>query len=207
MSLTPEYQVWLNDHVQGIDLLLDRSNLVTAFVKTFPHASLKDIQEIDDELRSLLYQSHKRFEVEGIIVCKCKKVTQESLVAALDTAKNLEELKALTHAGTGCGTCVPVLVSLLEKNKPKTLRWHNEPHSYWSEKVQESLDLWNQRITKYPPLKVKSFVQGQVNIFVDGPLNSDQEWDLSGEISDYLADGFPEPLVVFLDFAHSAAKN
>jgi bacterioferritin-associated ferredoxin len=207
MSLTPEFQAWLNERIQGVDLLAERSNLVTSFVKAFPEASLKEIQEIDDKLRSLLYQSHKRFEVEGIIVCKCKKVTQDTLITALEAAKNLEELKVQTHAGTGCGTCVPILVSLLEKNKPKTLRWHSEPHSYWSAKVQESLDLWNERITKYPSLKVKSFDQGQVKIFVDGTLNSDQEWDLSLEISDYLAEGFPEPLVVFLDFAHSAAKS
>ena len=205
--MVPEYQAWLHERIQGIDLLAERSNLVTHFVKAFPHASLKEIQEVDDELRALLYQSHKRFEVEGIVVCKCKKVTQDSLASALESAKNLEELKAHTHAGTGCGSCVPVLVNFLEKNKPKTLRWHNQPHSHWSAKVQESLDLWNQRITTYPPLKVKSFIQGQVKISVEGTLTSDQEWELSQEISDYLAEGFPEPLVVFLDFEHSAAKS
>lgn len=207
MTLTPAFQTWLNQRIQGIDLLAERSNLVTSFVKDFPEASLKEIQEIDDRLRSLLYQSHKRFEVEGIIVCKCKKVTQDTLITALETVKNLEELKNQTHAGTGCGSCVPILVSLLGKNQPRSHRWHNEPHSFWSAQVQESLDLWNKRITKYPPLKVKSFDQGQVKIIVDGTLNSDQEWDLSNEISDYLAEGFPEPLVVFLDFAHSAAKS
>ena len=201
------YQSWLEQNIQGADLVSERSHIVSQFVKTFPDASLRDIQRIDDDLKALLYQSHKRFEVEGVIVCACKKVTQEKIYSTLEKFPSLEALKEQTHAGTGCGKCVPDLIQLIEKKKPKALRWHGETHSYWSAKIQNGLDLWNERVKNYPALSVKSFDQGQTVISVDGVLNSDEEWDLSSELSDYLADGFPEPLLVFLDFAHSAAKN
>ncbi len=197
------YQEWLATQLEGRDLVMDRSAIVSLFVSTYPEASLQDIKLIDDEIRSHLYQTHKRFEIDDFILCQCKKVTKNTVKKNLDSAKNLEELKACTNAGTGCGKCVPELENLLAMKKPKSLRWHGESHSVWGEKVQQSLDLWNKRINKYPSLKVKRFDQGQVMINVDGTLTSDQEWDLSIELSDYLAEGFPEPLVVFLDFAHS----
>ncbi len=201
------YQRWIEGQLAGRDLVMERSEIVSLFVKTFPEATLLDIKLIDDEIRTNLYQTHKRFEIDDFILCKCKKVTQSTVKIHLPNAKTLEELKACTQAGTGCGKCVPDLESLLASHKPKPLRWHGEAHSVWGERVQTSLDLWNKRIDKYPPLKVKRFDQGQVVVEVDGGLNSDQEWDLSTDLSAYLAEGFPEPLVVFLDFAHSSAKS
>jgi bacterioferritin-associated ferredoxin len=197
------YQEWLEAQLATRDLVMERSEIVSQFVSTFPEATLADIKVIDDEIRSKLYQTHKRFEIDDFILCKCKKVTQNTVKKNLETVKTLEELKLCTTAGTGCGKCIPDLESLLADIKPKALRWHGEAHSVWGERVQASLDLWNKRISKYPPLKVKRFDQGQVVMQVDGSLTSDQEWDLSIELSDYLAEGFPEPLVVFLDFAHS----
>lgn len=197
------YQRWLEGQLATRDLAMERSEIVSQFVSTFPDASLLDIKVIDDEIRSALYKTHKRFEIDDFILCKCKKVTQNTVKKNLERAKTLDELKLCTTAGTGCGKCIPDLESLLAGVKPKALRWHGEAHSVWGERVQASLDLWNKRISKYPPVKVKRFDQGQVVMQVEGSLTSDQEWDLSADLSDYLAEGFPEPLVVFLDFAHS----
>lgn len=201
--MQPTHRSWLESELATRDLALERSQIVSLFVSAFPEATLAQIQEVDDEIRANLYQTHKRFEIDDFVVCKCKKVTHTTLKNNLEASKTLEDLKLCTGAGTGCGKCVPDLESLLAKKQPRALRWHGEAHSVWGERVQASLDLWNQRIQKYPPLKVKRFDQGQVVMQVEGSLTSDQEWDLSLELSDYLAEGFPEPLVVFLDFAHS----
>jgi len=197
------YQHWLETQLATRDLVMERSEIVSQFVRAFPDATLADIKVIDDEIRSKLYQTHKRFEIDDFILCKCKKVTQNTVKKNLEKAKTLDELKLCTTAGTGCGKCIPDLESLLVGIKPKALRWYGEAHSVWGERVQASLDLWNKRISKYPPVRVKRFDKGQVVLQVVGSLTSDQEWDLSRELSDYLAEGFPGPLVVFLDFAHS----
>ena len=42
------------------------------------------------------------------VVCKCKKVTLGEIIHAIKEkgAKNIEDIKKLTEAGTACGCCV-----------------------------------------------------------------------------------------------------
>jgi bacterioferritin-associated ferredoxin len=162
---------------------------------------LKEARFVDLLLKEALYQTHKKVEIFGITICKCKKVSKDQLDAVVSSCSSLEELKALTKAGTGCGKCVPDLTAMLEKNRARPKRWHDRPNSYWIEELQLSLERWVEHSQKYPPLSVKAFQAGVVTVSVDGRLNGDQEWELTQELAAYWAEGLPEPVGVFLAFS------
>ncbi len=51
------------------------------------------------------------------IICECKGVTDQAIeeLVKTDKVKNVEDLKRLTGAGTGCGKCQGKLVELIEE--------------------------------------------------------------------------------------------
>src|SRR5690606_30879351 len=61
-------------------------------------------------------------------VCSCNAVTKDQIVAAIaDGCGDVASLKECTRAGTGCGSCVPLLKQLLAESGvslPKALCEH-----------------------------------------------------------------------------------
>lgn len=168
-----------------------------------PQWGLQEARLVDVLLKDVLYRTHRKVEISGVIICRCRNVTRETIREAIATDPLMlrEDLTKMCKAGSGCGSCISDLDKMLADARPKSKRWYDQPHSHWVLLVQESLERWHSRNTQYPAMAVKSFQEGVVRVQVQGVLSADQEWDLVQGLSDYWAEGFPAPLSVFLDFS------
>lgn len=55
---------------------------------------------------------------DGTVICNCKNVTLGEIKSAIaNGACTVDEIKAKTQAGTGCGKCVGLIEEILEKSK------------------------------------------------------------------------------------------
>lgn len=191
---------WLSAWLIGKELSVAQERVAEALLIEKPEWGLKEAKFVESLLKNLIYQTHKKVEVTGIMICDCRKVSKETIKNALASCMTREEVNLKTTAGSGCGKCHVLIEEMLESKKPKPKRWHGQPYSHWVVELQKSLTLFQSRTQKYPPMTVKSFQEGKVTVSIEGVLNSDQEWDLSEELSSYWAEGLPEPVAVFLDF-------
>ncbi len=168
-----------------------------------PLWGLQQARLVDTLLKDVLYRTHRKVEVSGVVICRCRNVTRETIRDAINTDPTMarEDLTIMCKAGSGCGSCIGDLEKMLADARPKAKRWHNEAHSHWVLLLQDSLERWQTRNTQYPPMTIKSFQEGVVRVHVTGSLTADQEWDLVAALSDYWAEGFPAALSVFLDFS------
>lgn len=168
-----------------------------------PQWGLQEARLVDALLKDVLYRTHRKVEISGVIVCRCRQVTRETLreVISANPDMSREDLTIMCKAGSGCGSCISEIEKMQADAKPKAKRWYDQPHSHWVLLVQDSLERWQSRNSQYPALLVKSFQEGVVRVQVQGSLSADQEWDLVQGLSDYWAEGFPAPLSVFLDFS------
>ena len=199
---------WLCPWLAGRDMPYAFENVAEAFIKEFPHLPWTWSQMPQELVRQALYQSHPHIQVDkdDPIVCKCHKVRESSLKQALqeNPHSNAQGLGLLTKAGTGCGSCRPKLLSLIERYKPEARRWNGFSNAEWVVKVQDSLHVWQDRTLlpwmKEKKLVVTSFKAGKVTLKVEGGLTADQEWELNEVLSLYWEEGFSVDLALFLDF-------
>ena len=194
---------WLVSWLPGKPLLSAQEEVGEELLLQHPSWGLSEARLVESLLRDAVYRTHRKVEVSGVIVCRCKKVTRETLREAIELTPTMsrEELTCQTQAGSGCGQCIHDLEELLQQAKPQVRRWHGEPNSYWVLQVQDSLNRWCERNSNWPQLTVTQFQEGVVRIRVAAHLTADQEWDLLQLLADYLAEGFPSRLDIFLDFS------
>jgi bacterioferritin-associated ferredoxin len=194
---------WLAPWLKGKELISAQSTVGETILVQHPDWSLAEARFCEALLKEAVFRTHRKVEVSGVIVCTCRKVTRETIVECLTANPGIErtDLTRLCSAGSGCGSCIGALEALVEKHRPQDRRWHGEPYSRWVLKIEETLQIWRERNPAYPELTVKTFQNGVVKVLVEGTLTADQEWDLTRELTDYWAEGFPAPLSVFLDFS------
>ena len=200
---------WLCHWLPGRDLRAAQEEAAEELLTSKPHYGLMEARLIDALLKDALYLTHRKVEVSGVIVCRCRQVTRESIREAIaqNPEQSREDLTLSCKAGSGCGSCISDLEKLLMDARPKNKRWHDKPNSHWVLLLQESLERWQQRNAGYPDLSVKGFQEGVVRVHVEGSLSADQEWDLINSLSDYWAEGFPAALSLFLDFSLRSASS
>jgi hypothetical protein len=201
---------WTTSWSRGQELSQALENVAEAFLRAHPHHPWSWSQLPQDILRQGLYQVRPKVMMEDRpdpLICKCHKLKESTLTIALKQLPqpSLLALADLTKAGSGCGSCKPILSQMVSRHQPASRRWHGETAAAWSIQLQGSLDLWRER-ARFPwvkdlTLEVASFKDGVVTVRVVEGLTADQEWDLSSALNDYWAEGFPEPLSVFLDFS------
>ncbi|MFN9115167.1 MAG: hypothetical protein ACK5XN_34340, partial [Bacteroidota bacterium] len=104
-----------------------------------------------------------------------------------------------------CGIFHSVLEEMIKSFKAPSKRWHGEAYTHWVLQLEDSLALFLKHHPHFPKLTINSFQDGVVKVHVMESLNSKDEWYLTDALSRYWAEGFPEPLSVFLAF--SAAQE
>ncbi len=194
---------WLTHWLPGQALLTAQERVGEELLLQHPQWGLMEARLVESLLRDAVYRTHRKVEISGVIVCRCKKVTRETLrdALAVNPTMSREELTCQTHAGSGCGQCISELQELIEAAQPLKRRWHGEANSHWVLLLQDSLLRWCQHNPSWPPLAIGQFQHGVVRVEVKGELSADQEWELVRQLSDYWSEGFPAPLDVFLDFS------
>ena len=199
---------WLSAWLPGHDMAYAFENVAQAFIKEFPHVPWTWSQLPQELVRLALYQSHPNVQIDkdDPIVCRCHNVREGTLKKVLseNPNSNIQGLGLLTKAGSGCGSCRPKLQSLIERYKPAARRWNGFSNAEWVVKVQDSLQVWQERTLlawmKDKQLRVTSFQAGRVTLRIEGGLTADQEWELNQTLNDYWEEGFPVSLALFLDF-------
>ena len=206
---TQEMQAWLAPWLAGLSLPEAYETVAEATLQAFPNRPAWWAELSQEVVRQALYLTHPKVQTGSTdrIVCRCHKVSEATLKATLSVNPGMDwsSLSQQTRAGTGCGSCVPELMQLAEKAAPPARFWHGEPHAHWATKTQAALESWRER-ARFPWVAQKTFIvtsfkDGVVTVRIPEGLTSDQEWELVQALTDYFAEGFPVPLMVFLDFA------
>ena len=71
-------------------------------------------QQVNGNYWSLI--SHSSEADQGKLICTCFKVSEDSIIAAIeDGASSAEELGRQLKCGTNCGSCVPELNQLINQ--------------------------------------------------------------------------------------------
>lgn len=196
---------WLCHWLPGQSISTARELAGEELLLTHPHWGLKEARTVEGLLKEAVYRTHLKVSVTGAEICRCRKVNRETILENLAPGVTREMLTEKTKAGSGCGICHSVLEEMIKSFKAPSKRWHGEPYSHWVLQLEDSLALFLKHHKHFPQLTIKSFHDGVVKVEVKGSLNSKEEWELTEALSSYWAEGFPEPLSVFLAF--SAAQE
>lgn len=164
---------------------------------------LREAQVVDELLRAAHYQTHRRVQVEGVVLCRCHKIERHQLAAIIkrEQPTSLDALRAFSPASTACGSCRPEVTRLLEELRPQGRRWQGRTHSEWVLLLEDSLAPWHERNPRLPRLRVQSFEQGAVKLASERRLSADEEWELAQRLESYWAEGLAAPVAVFFVFS------
>ena len=80
-----------------------------------PLWGLQQARLVDTLLKDVLYRTHRKVEVSGVIICRCRNVTRETIRDAINTDPTMarEDLTLMCKAGSGCGSCIGDLEKML----------------------------------------------------------------------------------------------
>ncbi len=196
---------WLCQWLPGQSISTARESAGEELLLTHPEWGLKEARTVESFLKEAVYRTHLKVSVTGAEVCRCRKVSRETILENLAPGVTREMLTEKTMAGSGCGICHSVLEEMIKSFKAPSKRWHGEAYTHWVLQLEDSLALFLKHHPHFPKLTIKSFQDCVVKVHVMESLNSKDEWDLTDALSRYWAEGFPEPLSVFLAF--SAAQE
>lgn len=196
---------WLCQWLPGQSIATARELAGEELLLTHPEWGLKEARTVESLLKEVVYRTHLKVSVTGAEVCRCRKVSRETILENLVPGVTREMLTEKTSAGSGCGICHSVLEDMIKSFKAPSKRWHGEAYSHWVLLLEDSLALFLKHHPCFPQLTIKSFHDGVVKVAVKGSLTSNEEWELTEALSSYWTEGFPEPVSVFLAF--SAAQD
>jgi ferredoxin-nitrate reductase len=103
-----------NDRLVGAILIGDKSEFLE-----FKNLIENGI-ELSEKRLKLLRSNQLAEPIMGKLVCSCNNVGEGNLLNAIKNGhESLEKLCAFTGAGTGCGSCKPEVLKILERNMSK----------------------------------------------------------------------------------------